>query len=189
MAKKQREKKPMKKATKKRSAGISKSGNRSEALFERLTGYERTAKRSIGDFIHQSVPIEVKKVTANEKNGNGTINQVRATKNGVLVIHIANKKEWIVMDAKVVLRTIASSKTRGQHTENPFESCVLSIRSLESLGIEKCPDAELKTVVSGAVTRTLKDTRTAALNARLLKESQALAAKHRKLVREALGIK
>jgi len=189
MAKKQGEKKPMKKATKKRSAGISKSGNRSEALFQRLTDFERTAKRSIGDFIHQSVPIEVKKVTANEKNGNGTINQVRATKNGVLVIHIANKKEWIVMDAKAVLRTIASSKTRGQHTENPFESCVLSIRSLESLGIEKCSDAELKTVVSGAVTRTLKDTRTAALNARLLKESQALAAKHRKLVREALGIK
>jgi hypothetical protein len=93
------------------------------------------------------------------------------------------------MDAKAVLRTIASSKTRGQHTENPFESCVLSIRNLESLGIEKWSDAELKTVVSGAVERTLKDRGTAALNARLLKESQALAAKHRKLVREALGIR
>lgn len=176
------------KKKKKQSTGISNSGNKAEDLFGRLTNLERASKRAIGDFIHQGVPIEVKKVTADENSGNGTINQVRAAKNSVLVIYVANRKEWFILDSKSVLQTVARLKKRGQHNENPFECCNLSIRNIEKAGFAPVSNKKLKDEVLRAVRRTKGDKSTKDLTLLILEESRSTAEKHRKMVKKALKI-
>ena len=172
----------------KKSVGISTSGKSAEDLFENVTGYARTKKRAEGDFKHLDVAIEVKKVTASKKTGNGTINQVRASKGGLLVIYVANLKEWIVLDSKAVLKLVATLKNRGQHNENPFECCNLSIKNLDQAGYVRFSNSEMKQEVARAISRTKKDKKTARLCARILADSQRLAADHRRLVCEELKV-
>jgi hypothetical protein len=176
-------------ATRKKSSGISQAGDRAEDHFEKLTRYERTKKRAQGDFIHQGVAIEVKKVTADKKTGNGTINQVRSLKNSVLVAYVANEGEWFVLNPREVIQLVASLKTRGQHNENPFECCNLSIWNLENAGCNRFTDRTVKRAVARAVNQTKRDRANASFYEKMLKQSQNLAKRQRAVVRKRFKIK
>jgi hypothetical protein len=183
-------KKTSKPRSKKRGvvSGISNSGKSAEDIFGATTKYAKTTRRAEGDFVRSNVPIEVKKVTVSKKSRNGTINQVRASKGAVLVVYIANRKRWVVLDARSVLELVANLKNRGQHNENPFECCNLSIKNLERAGHKELTSAEMKREVARAVSRTKNDKTSASLSAKILSESKRLAANHRQVVRKSLGI-
>jgi hypothetical protein len=105
------------------SFGISAGGRSAEGLFRAATGAVSASAASVGDAVLEGHPIEVKRATSN------TLNQVRAVKYIVLVAYYEPTGSWFVIPAHVVVAE-ASRKGRGQHTENPFESCTLSLARL-----------------------------------------------------------
>lgn len=105
--------------------GISHTGNEVEAEFRRITGASKSPKASIGDAIFEGYAIEVKKASTN------TLNQVRAVKFIPLVAFDTRDKKWYVVPAPDVVRLVVS-KSRGQHTENPFESATISVAQLRN---------------------------------------------------------
>ena len=165
---------------------ISHAGSSTENLFAKLTGFSPTSKSNDGDFIYKGSSIEVKKVTLNTKTRNGTINQIRALKNLVLVIHISNRRKWIVLDSREVFSLVTSMKKRGQHCESPFECCNISIANLRDAGLIEIPSKELKKKVISAVIRTRRDFKLKVLSQTLLHENKVVAKKHHRLVQEAL---
>ncbi len=90
--------------------------------------------------------VEIKRATST------TLNQVRAVKYITLVAFHVPSETWFVVPACDVVRLVAQ-KTRGQHTENPFESATLSTNNLsafvvaEPLGLR---DATLAAVSKSA---------------------------------------
>ena len=105
--------------------GISAGGRSAEEAFRALTGATSAPKASEGDALLQGHPVEVKRATS------VTLNQVRAVKYIPLVVHFEPADEWYVVPAHVVVAAV-SQKTRGQHTENPFESATLSLNNLHA---------------------------------------------------------
>jgi len=91
--------------------------------------------------------VEVKRATA------ATLNQVRAVKYIPLVALHEPTDTWYVVPAHIVV-CLVSSKARGQHTENPFESATLNIFGLGKykIGSEK----ELKQATLDAIAEAKK---------------------------------
>ncbi len=78
-----------------------------------------------------------------------TINQVRAIKYIPLVIYAPEGElPWLVIPPNEVVRQIAS-KSRGQHTEIPFESANLSLKRISA--IFRCNDENLAEHVISAI--------------------------------------
>jgi hypothetical protein len=84
--------------------------------------------------------IDVKDCTSN------TINQIRAIRYQTLVIY--NDGVWYVIPPQEVVR-IVGQKTRGQHTEIPFESAALTLGQIES--VFRCSDSQLPERVYAAI--------------------------------------
>jgi hypothetical protein len=103
--------------------GISAGGRSAEEAFRALTGATAAPRASEGDALLDGHPVEVKRATS------VTLNQVRAVKYIPLAVHFEPTDEWYVVPAHVVVAAV-SQKTRGQHTENPFESATLSLAGL-----------------------------------------------------------
>jgi hypothetical protein len=87
--------------------------------------------------------VEIKQCQSN------TINQVRAIKFIPLIIYSPGSTEpWVVVPPHEVVRLVAA-KSRGQHTEIPFECANLSLNHLaDDL---RCGDADLEREVLEAV--------------------------------------
>jgi len=112
--------------------GISGGGRSAEELFRAITGAEQAARAADGDAVLEGTPVEVKRATK------VTLNQVRALKYIPLVVHFQPRDEWYVVPAHVVVAAV-SQRVRGQHTENPFESATMSVKSL---GAWRVPNVE-----------------------------------------------
>ena len=145
--------------------GISRSGKSAEESFRKNTGASKPSKSSIGDAILCGYVIEVKKASSN------TINQVRAVKWIPLVVRDDKHDEWYVIPAPDVVELV-SQKTRGQHTENPFESATLSVAKIERFRVEK---SELKNCVLRAVARGKKFSVLRKATEKVLSDSKKLA--------------
>ncbi len=109
--------------------GISGGGRSAEELFMEATGAVRAPSATVGDALLEGHPVEIKLATRN------TLNQVRPVKYITLVAYYKPAGAWYVIPAHIVVAE-ASRKGRGQHTENPFESCTLSLARLERYRLE-----------------------------------------------------
>jgi len=169
-----------------RKSGISDKGNYTEKLFQRLTSFPRTTRRKDGDFIHLNIPIEVKKVSQHKGGASGTINQIRSLKNSVLVVRVSNRRSWLVVGPREVLKIISSTKSRGQHCESPFECSNLTVKNLLEHGVREVSDSKLKNRVSRVARKARMDEEVKFLTNKLLVENQTLARRHITLVNKVV---
>lgn len=156
--------------------GISQTGKAVEREFRRLTGAIEPPKASIGDALLNGHPIEVKKASSN------TLNQVRAVKFIPLVAFDTRDESWYVIPAPDVVRLVAE-KSRGQHTEIPFESSTLSISRLREF---KTPESKLKEKVLAALAAAEKRPDLKRAMDEILEDSKELARKARERVKALL---
>jgi len=84
--------------------------------------------------------VDVKDCTSN------TINQIRAIRYQTLVIYFDGV--WYVIPPQEVVHLVGQ-KTRGQHTEIPFECAALTLNQIES--VYRCSDSQLAERVYAAV--------------------------------------
>ena len=147
--------------------GISGGGRKAEDLFREFTGAGRTSSSAEGDALLDGSPVEVKRATKS------TINQVRAVKYIPLVIYFDPEQAWYVVPAHAVI-ALVSRKTRGQHTENPFESATLSLANLSPYRIAS--GADLKEAVRTAVASSARYPQLRDAMRTVLDDSRALAA-------------
>lgn len=148
-------------------------GQGAESAFLKLvTGSRASDNAKLGDVI---VPVdrvdhyvEVKECHAEEGAG-GTINQVRAIKFITCVVWAPNQRCWYILSPDQLVR-LASTKSRGQHTEIPFESMNFTLGSLSEDFHSKATDAELQTKVHAAIRRGVAAGNLRDLMASLLKE-------------------
>jgi hypothetical protein len=124
-------------------------GDKAEHLFLRLVGdsvKSRDSKR--GDALvlvdGNQHYVEIKQCQS------GTINQVRAIKFIPLIVYAPNESNtpWLVVPPQEVIRLVLN-KSRGQHTEIPFESANLSPNSISNKF--RCKDEDLETKVRDAI--------------------------------------
>ena len=96
--------------------GITKTGEKSNKLFCKLTGFEEPDRSNDprGDAFKDNIWCEVKK---------DTYNQVRPYKYTVLIGHDTIEDEWYVMPPDDVVDLTYGK--RGQHTTDPMEVCNL----------------------------------------------------------------
>jgi hypothetical protein len=147
--------------------GISNTGQSAEDRFLKATGATKSLKAGDGDAVLGGSNVEVKKATT------PTINQVRAVKYIPLVVLHETTGKWYVVPAHQVV-CLVSSKSRGQHTENPFESATLSI---SALGKYERQEKDLKQATLDAIAEAGKYPRLKAALEKVLKESKDLADK------------
>jgi hypothetical protein len=147
--------------------GISHEGQSAEERYRQATGASKPAKSGDGDAVLGGCNIEVKKAAG------ATLNQVRAVKYIPLVALHEPTDTWYVVPAHVVV-CLVSSKSRGQHTENPFESATLNIVGLEKYKIAS--EKELKQATLDAIAEANKYPDLKKAMETVLKESKALAA-------------
>ncbi|MGI8945171.1 MAG: hypothetical protein ACR2GL_02880 [Thermoleophilaceae bacterium] len=159
------------------SHGISRSGASVEDDFRRLTGAAKADRAALGDALLDGRYVEVKRASSN------TLNQVRAVKYIPLVAYYEPKAQWYVVPASEVVRQCAR-RSRGQHTENPFESATLSIRDLGTSAVPA--GSNLKACVLKAIEEADRYPKLRELMDQVLLESTDLAASSVARVRDAL---
>lgn len=163
-------------------------GKAAESAFRRLVRDSRAsdeAKR--GDVI---VPVdgkdhyvEVKECHAPAGAG-GTINQVRAIKFITCVVWAPNHRCWYILSPDQLVR-LAATKSRGQHTEIPFESMNFTLASLGSQSHAKATDDTLDCEVRAAIRRGLAAGGLRKLMESLLKEIHQVRERWIEKVRDA----
>ncbi len=121
--------------------GISHGGESAEERYRKVVGASKPEKKGLGDAVVEGKYVEVKRASSN------TLNQVRAVKYIPLVAFDDRTATWYVVPAHVVV-ALVSSKRRGQHTENPFESATLSIKDLRDYAIGGERDLRAKTLAA-----------------------------------------
>ncbi len=126
------------------TAGISGAGRPAERLFRELTGAERPPRPCDGDAELEGRLVEIKQASTN------TLNQVRAVKYIPLAAFDTRSSQWYVVSPDDIVRLVAN-KTRGQHTENPFESATLSLRALDDHAV--LDPSDLRQSVLSAIER------------------------------------
>jgi len=164
-------------AASKGTQGISHGGHSAEEKFRELTGANKTARAGDGDAILGGVNIEVKQASA------ATLNQVRPVKYIPLVAYHEPTDSWYVVPAHSVV-ALASSKTRGQHTENPFESVTLNVNMLEEYRVSA--ESDLKSRTLKAIKDAEKYPELKESMNKVLRDSKSLAAKSVQDVRTIL---
>lgn len=135
---------------------IRREGQGAEAAFLRLVEASRTSDNAkLGDVIVRVDAadhyVEVKECHA-AQGGGGTINQVRAIKFITCVVWAPNQHCWYILSPDQLVR-LASTKSRGQHTEIPYECMNFTLGSLPDDFHSKATDAELNAKVAAAIRR------------------------------------
>lgn len=155
---------------------LRRSGNPAEQLFRELTGAEAAHTAALGDAILEGHYIEVKKA------GSPTLNQIRAVKYLPLVVYRDPPGEWYVIPANVIVQSVALKK-RGQHTEIPFESAVLTLTAMEAYLV---PAEGLRQAVLDAVAEGARYPELRAEMQRVLQAAQQLAQESTQRVKQVL---
>lgn len=111
-----------------------------------------------------------------------TLNQVRAVKYIPLVVFHEPTTTWYVVPAHVVV-VLVSTKNRGQHTENPFESATLNVGHLGAYRVEEAAlkQRTLDAIAESANVPALRDEMV-----RVLTRSRDLAAESLTSVRKVV---
>ncbi len=156
--------------------GISRGGVNAEALFLTATGATRAERAALGDAVLDGKYIEVKQANKN------TLNQVRAVKYITLVAYYVPSGTWYVVPASEVVHQCAQ-KTRGQHTENPFESATLSIKNLRAF---TAAETDLTAAVRRAIDEAERYPELRRLMTNVLADSRRVADESIRSVRDAL---
>jgi hypothetical protein len=146
--------------------GISAGGRSTEERFLLLTGASKASKAALGDAVLNEHSIEVKHASSN------TLNQVRPVKYITLVAFHAPSDSWYVVPAHDVV-ILASTKKRGQHTENPFESVTLNTGTLSRFQLAH--EKELRQRVLDAINEAAKYPQLREEMLRVLHRSRQLA--------------
>jgi len=157
--------------------GISRGGSSAEELYRLATGATKCARAGDGDAVLGGCNVEVKKATAT------TLNQVRAVKYIPLVAYHEPTEIWYVVPAHIVV-SLVSSKTRGQHTENPYESATLNINALGRYQVDA---SELKRATLSAIAEAQKYPELKQAMDEVLAESKALAARSISKVKDLIA--
>lgn len=150
------------------SVGISGGGRSAEEQYRLVTGASKPTKAGYGDAELGGSYVEVKKATA------ATLNQVRAVKYIPLVAFHEPTSTWYVVPAHVIV-CLVSTKGRGQHTENPFESATLNIFALGKYKVAS--ESDLKKATLDAIAESNKYPGLKKAMAMVLADSKALAAR------------
>jgi hypothetical protein len=147
-----------------------------DAFLKLVPGSRKSPNAKSGDVV---VPldgsehfVEVKECHAEARKG-GTINQVRAIKYITCVVWAPNQGCWYVVAPDQLVR-FAANKTRGQHTEIPFESMNFNLASIGPTLHTKANNQELATAVHTAIRRGLASPKLGELMISLLDEIVAL---------------
>ena len=148
--------------------GISHGGKSAEERFLALTGATKPAKAGDGDAVLGGAFIEVKAASKQ------TLNQVRAVKYIPLVVYTSSN-EWYVVPAHAVVQLV-SAKSRGQHTENQFESATLSLSALTKY---KVKESQLRKATLAAIAEAAKYPELKAAMDRVLQDSRDYARRAR----------
>ena len=161
--------------------GISAGGRTAEKLYRQITGARAAPRASDGDAEFDGHLVEVKKASK------VTINQVRAVKYIPLVVYFEpedqpGSAEWYVVPAHVVVAGV-SQKSRGQHTENPFESATLNVRNLHAYRVE---EANLRRATLAAIEQSERFPQLKEAMAGVLHESREVVLKSLERVRQVL---
>ena len=159
-----------------KKVGISHGGKDAEERYRHLTGASKSTKAGDGDAVLDGCPIEVKRATS------ATLNQVRPVKYIPLVAYHEPTDTWYVVPAHIIV-CLVSSKARGQHTENPFESATLNVYGL---GKYEVAEADLKKATLNAIAEANKYSELKKAMAKVLVESKALAERSTKAVKELI---
>jgi hypothetical protein len=131
----------------------------------------------MGDAVLNGHPIEIKQASSN------TLNQVRAVKYITLVVYYTPTEEWYVVPAHVVVAAV-SVKSRGQHTENPFESSTLSVGNLHSYKLDD--SSQLRQATLDAIAKSAEFPALKEAMDEVLQESKGHATSSLERVRELL---
>lgn len=133
--------------------GISYGGKAAEAEFIRFTGAVPATSASVGDVLLEGYPVEIKRATS------ATLNQVRAVKYIPVAAYSVPQRAWYVIPAHAIVAEV-SRKTRGQHSEIPFESATLSLIRLARFKLaspEELRMATLSAIEAAATYPRLKE--------------------------------
>jgi hypothetical protein len=155
--------------------GISKTGQSAEARFIKATGASTSSKAGDGDAVLGGSNVEVKKASTT------TINQVRAVKYIPLVVLYEPEGKtgrWYVVPAHQTVRLV-SSKSRGQHNENPYECATLSVKTLGGYETE---EKDLRQATLDAIAAAGRYPQLRAAMEKVLSECKDLAEKSLKYV-------
>lgn len=128
--------------------------------------------------------IEIKRCRA-PADKSGTINQVRAIKFIPMAIWAPVRDVWYVISPGDLVR-MAASKSRGQHTEIPFECMNLSLPAATSRSAEhwlkfQCADEDLEEAVNDAILAGSREANLKAAMSDLLAELKGLRSKYQRL--------
>ena len=110
----------------------------------------------------------------------GTINQIRPIKYITLVVYAPRRECWYVVPPNDLVY-LAAQKSRGQHTEIPFECMNLTIRQLDDQGF-KCIDADLPARVFEAVRKGKRDAETRKTMTNLFSAIKALRQEYKQKI-------
>lgn len=157
--------------------GISGGGRSAEELFRAYTGAQPAPKAAQGDAILEGAFVEVKKASST------TLNQVRAVKYIPLIVFSEPSEEWFVVPAHAVVAAV-SRKSRGQHTENPFESATMSVSSIAEYRVRDVRDLREATLQAIASSEQYPELRQAMDH--ILQQSRLLAEESLGEVRDLL---
>ena len=132
--------------------GISKAGDESERIFRELLVDVTVPSKgaALGDIRmvvdDKAYYVEIKRC---ESTKGGTLNQIRALKYIPLVVHLPKQEpSWMVIPPNRIVELVAS-RSRGQHTEIPFESVALSVTA--QLNEFRCAESELEAKVEASI--------------------------------------
>ena len=132
--------------------GITKAGDLSEELFCKLLADVTVPSKgaALGDVRmvvdDKAYYVEIKRC---ESKKGGTLNQIRALKFIPLVVHLPEQNPtWMVIPPNKIIELVAN-RSRGQHTEIPFECITLSVSS--RLDEFRCEQDELEAKVEAAI--------------------------------------
>lgn len=163
-------------------------GQGAESAFLRLVpGSRSSGDARLGDVIvsvdHADHHVEVKECHA-EAGAGGTINQVRAIKFITCVVWAPKPRCWYILSPDQLVR-LAATKSRGQHTEIPFESMNFTLGTLSEEFHSKATDAELAVKVLAAIRRGSVSANLKALMQSLLNEIVAVKTRYIEEVRRS----
>lgn len=140
------------------------------------TGAVPTRHARDGDAILDGVAVEVKRADG------GSLNQVRAAK--YLTVVFICGSTWYVTPAHEIVRFVARHR-RGQHTENPFESCALNVSDLVEFRIPS--EGDLLVATRDAIWQSDRFVALKQAMGRIVHECKVLALNHHELVATALA--
>ncbi len=130
---------------------IKNDGEKARELFlQHVSSARKSTNENLGDAFlpvdGTDAYVEIKRCS----ESGGTVNQIRAEKYICCVTYVASDQHWWVLSPHDAVRE-AANRTRGQHTENPFECFSVGLPAFKKCAKGPFSHADLKGAVEDAV--------------------------------------